>query len=361
MSFMRNNYWLHRISHHAEVSYPLLEKNYLSIGFSDFAYEGFVENVLNGGDTQEERWKMFDEIVEDIWGEKKRTRHNLWRYIEGFKKGDLIIVPGSGVFSIYEIVAERPKRIGEVNLTELRTWNDNVLIFKDGLLYSTDEKLIDLGFVWEVKPIHKNISRYDYADSLLTSRMKIRSTNANIYDLSSSIEKAVYAFNKNKPINIHSQLIESIAPNILLSLKQELTPDKLECLVKWYFERIGANDVYIPPKNEKGKEGDADVIATFEFIKLIIYCQVKFHNGQTDDWAVKQILDYKNRKASINTDDNSSMDDEYSRLNWVISSGDGFSEQSINTAKQEKIQLIDGLKFSRMLLEAGMLNLNKAF
>ena len=30
------NYWLHRISHMQAVSYPLLEKGYLSIGFKDF-------------------------------------------------------------------------------------------------------------------------------------------------------------------------------------------------------------------------------------------------------------------------------------------------------------------------------------
>ena len=176
-----------------------------------------------------------------------------------------------------------------------------------------------------------------------------------------SIEKSVTAFLKGKPINIHSQLIENIAPTVLNSLKQELNPDKLEYLVKWYFERIGATEVYIPSKNESGKEGDADVIATFESLKLIIYCQVKFHSGQTGDWAVQQILDYKNKKEKMNEDDNNSMDDEYSRINWVISSGDEFSEKSSNVAKQEKIQLISGLKFSKMLLEAGILNLNKAF
>ena len=30
------NYWLHRISHEREVSYDLLEKGYLTIGWSNF-------------------------------------------------------------------------------------------------------------------------------------------------------------------------------------------------------------------------------------------------------------------------------------------------------------------------------------
>ncbi|MDP1971936.1 MAG: hypothetical protein Q8J87_03120, partial [Sediminibacterium sp.] len=90
------NYWLHRISHHAEFSYPLMELNLLSIGFSDFAYDGFINRVLNGGETWEKRWETFENEVEEIWGEKPRTRHNLWRFIEGFKKGDWVIIPGNG-------------------------------------------------------------------------------------------------------------------------------------------------------------------------------------------------------------------------------------------------------------------------
>ena len=36
---MERDYWIHRISHIAEISYPLLENNYLSYGFSDFEEE----------------------------------------------------------------------------------------------------------------------------------------------------------------------------------------------------------------------------------------------------------------------------------------------------------------------------------
>ena len=56
------NYWLHRISHHAEVSYPLLDKNILSIGFSDFVNQGFIDAVLKD-DTWEERWGFFRKKV----------------------------------------------------------------------------------------------------------------------------------------------------------------------------------------------------------------------------------------------------------------------------------------------------------
>ena len=45
-------YWLHRISHHKEVSYPLLDNNMLSIGFSDFSNQEFIDDVLRE-DTKE--------------------------------------------------------------------------------------------------------------------------------------------------------------------------------------------------------------------------------------------------------------------------------------------------------------------
>ena len=123
---------------------------------------------------------------------------------------------------------------------------------------------IDLGFYWEVKPIAKNMSRKDFADSALTSRMKIRTTNTNILDLKESVEKALISYEKDKPINLYSEILEKITPQVLKSLKSELNPDKFENLVKFYFEKNGATDVYIPAKNEKGKEGDADVVAIFE-------------------------------------------------------------------------------------------------
>ena len=46
------NYWLHRISHLAELSYPLLEKGYLTIGFSDFSDELTINNVENNNENE---------------------------------------------------------------------------------------------------------------------------------------------------------------------------------------------------------------------------------------------------------------------------------------------------------------------
>jgi predicted Mrr-cat superfamily restriction endonuclease len=350
------NYWLHRISHHAEVSYPLLEKGYLSIGWSDFSTPEFIAEVCS-----ENGWLNFEKHFEE-WG-YPRNRYNLWRFIVEMKKGDWVVVPSWGTFSVFEIEDDIVLSIPLlINLFAIKDWSGNTIeIGENGYLYNTgikDDKnenlLIDLGFFRKVKPIAIGISRYEYADAALTSRMKIRQTNSDISDLKESVEKALTAFKKEKPLNIYSQIVEKASQQILDTIQSELTPDKFESLVKWYFERIGATNVYIPSKNENGKEGDADVVATFEFIKTIIYTQVKFYSGETSSWAIEQITDYKSQK------DRDGIDDGYSKIAWVISSSDGFSDEARNKAKEANIQLFDGKTFATMLLEAGIANLNGA-
>ncbi len=342
--------WLHRISHHAEVAYPLLDNGYLSIGYSDFSKAEFIAGVCgeNGG-------PVFEKYFDDNWGYRPRTRNNLWRFVAEMGETDMVIVPSWGTFSVYEFTEDMARPVSEIDLLEIKDWHGNLIIKKDdGLLYQAKDEgaLVDLGFVRKVKLIKKDIPRYEYADSALTSRMKIRSTNADISDLQSSIEKALAGFATGQPLNIYSQIIAKTRQHILDTIREELTPDKFEVMVKWYFQRIGATEVYIPSKNESGKEGDADVVAVFEPIRTIIYSQVKFHTGETNSWAIEQIKSYKDQKEI--------MDDGYSKISWVISTADNFSKESYDLAKEAKVQLVDGKQFTKMLIEAGLVNLDKA-
>ncbi|GIW68038.1 MAG: hypothetical protein KatS3mg096_906 [Candidatus Parcubacteria bacterium] len=349
--------WLHRISHHAEVAYPLLANGLLSIGFSDFNEPNFIKVICG-----ENGWESFEKYFDDYWGKRPKTRYNLWRFIVEMRKGDLIVVPSWGTFSVYELIEDMARPVSEIELSEIKDWHGNKIEKKeDGYLHRTTtdkstnkskDEIIDLGFVRKVKLIKKDIPRNEYADSALTSRMKIRYTNADISDLKESIDKALDAFKKGQPLNIHSQIIDKTRQSILDTIRTELNPEKFEILVKWYFQRIGASDVYIPSKNESEKEGDADVVAVFEPLKIIIYAQVKFHEDETDSWAIEQINDYKNQKET--------MDDGYTKIGWVVSSADNFSEKCYNLAKEVKVQLVDGKQFTKMLLEAGIANLDNA-
>jgi predicted Mrr-cat superfamily restriction endonuclease len=339
--------WLHRISHHAEVAYPLLDNGYLSIGYCDFSEADFITDSCG-----ENGWQLFEKYFDDNWGQRPKTRYNLWRFVAEMSKGDLIVVPSWGTFSVYELTEDRAEPVSEIELCDIKDWHGNYIEKKEnGLLYKKTGEHIDLGFVRKVKLIKKDIPRYEYADAALTSRMKIRSTNADISDLKGSIEKALEGFTKGQPLSIYSQIIAKTQQSILDTIRGELTPGKFEILVEWYFKRIGASDVYIPSKNESGKEGDADVVAVFEPLKTIIYSQVKFHTGETSSWAIEQITSYKDQKDS--------MDDGYSKICWVISTADSFSKESYDFAKEAKVQLVDGKQFTKMLIEAGVVNLDK--
>lgn len=347
-----SRYWLHRISHCQETSRPLLEKGFLTIGFSDFSNSEF----LNYG------WNDFNEKFQEEWDYLPRSRHFLWRFLHEMSEDDFVLVPGEGTYSVYEIkgVAEP---IGRIPVSDLRTWTGDTVEEREGLLY-TQDKLIDLGFFRRVKlhriggengPEAKDINRYEYADNALTRRLRFRGTNADISDLENSIRRSLAHYRNQKPLNLHSRIVEEMTERILDLICEELTPDKFESLIKWYFRKIGASAIDIPPRNEPDRAGDADIIATFEPIKTIIYVQAKFHgpDSETDEWAVEQIREY--------VDYSDTEDDGYSKISWVVSTCDDFTERCQNMANLHGVTLINGQEFARMLIHAGIEGLDTAF
>ncbi len=340
------NIWLHRISHHAEVAYPLLKRGFLSTGFCCFIEPEFIaESCSKNG------WLAFENHFKNIYGRQKR-RYNLWRFIAEMHQGDWVVVPSMGTFSIYELTEEMARSIKELDITDIKDWNeDKIKIRKGGLLEDQYESTIDLGLVRKVKPIKEDIPIQAYVDPVLRSHMKLRNTTVNITDLKSSVEKALSAFEKQVPFSNYSQIIEKTSQNILDTTRMELPPEKFASLVRWYFLKIGASEVFIPTKNENCKDGEADVIAIFEPIRTIIYAELIFLPSKKINWAFKLIDDYWNPYDI--------MDDGYSKINWVISFADNYSQKSSILAKEKKVQLIDGKQFAKMLMETGIGNLNK--
>lgn len=141
--------WLHRISHHAEASYPLLDRGCVSIGFSDFADDVFLQGVINGGRG------YFEKEFDRLWRRRPKTRISLWNFVTQMNSGDRIVIPSSGTFSVYSIVGDRALAIGEIEIQGLKTWSgDQVIRGEKGLLWNGKTKqLIDLGFVREVVPL----------------------------------------------------------------------------------------------------------------------------------------------------------------------------------------------------------------
>ena len=269
------------------------------------------------------------------------------------KAGDWVIVPTYGAFSICELLDDEPIMIKDIKDIIIKNWNGDIISRDEkGYLINANNDKIDLGFARRIKIIQKTISRYDYADGALTARLKVRQTNVCINDLKESIQKALEGFNNNKPIHFRNE-INDVIPNICSIIQTKLNPDKFEYLIKWYFERIGASSVVIPPKKSSTKVDyeDVDIIATFDLLKTIYYVQAKHYRGETGSWGAEQISHLKELE-SVKDD---RQDDGYTKVYWLVSSSESFSEECINKAKETNVQLIDGKTFASMLLDAGFL------
>ncbi len=344
-------YYLHRISHELRWSDPLLkEKNLLSIGWAGFAAS---EDWSRGPQDLSHIPENVEIYCKKQGWKSSRSRFGLQRFLQ-MRQGDRVVVPTWGAFHVYEVTDNKCLVAPDIEkeLQNLKSWSGKCAFIEDkDLKESNEEKnkttTVDLGFFRRVEKVQREIPRVGYADAALTSRMKVRQANVEITDLSNNIEEAINAFKAKRPINLREIVLEECAKSVRETILKKLNPDKFEGLIKLFFKHQGA-DAIIPPKNEKDKQGDADVIATFELLKFIVYVQAKHHDGETDDWAVEQIESYRDNKIGAMTGD------EYSRTAWVISTAESFSEDCENLAKRENVRLIDGIKFAELLLDAGI-------
>jgi hypothetical protein len=346
------NYWIQRISYNAHITYPLLDKGYLCIGWSDFVkFENYVDNVRREGG-----WNYMESCMLEDWGALTTNRHQLWRYMVNMKVGDWVVVPKAGTFSVYEIEVDSPISIADYKETIYDWYGVEYKRNENGLIINEEGKVVDLGFLRKVKLIRKDISRYKYCDNILTSRLKVRQTNVNIWGIRESVLNAIQNYDDNKPIDLRAD-IENIIPNICESIQKILSQEKFEMLVNWYFDRVGASNVYIPSKNPSDKESyeDIDVEATFDLLRTTYYVQVKHHKGKTAEWAAMQVA--KKKELHERTENA----DGYTRVYWALTSADDFTDECKKIAQDEKIQLINGKEFASMLIDAGLANVNDAF
>ena len=317
-------YYLHRISHHMEWSHPLLDdKSLLSIGWAGFgAKPDFVHQ-------HQHDWSKVSNTIEGEWG-KLRSRFGLQRFLE-MEHGDRVVVPTWGAFHVYRVADNERLVPGQIanHLNDLRSWDGKSAVIREGCIEEQNGdplREIDLGFFRRVEPLARDIPRSGYADAKLTARMKVRQTNVEITDLRESIEDSIARYKENRPINLRNLVMGKCAPEVKETILAALSPDDFEKLIAQYLKLQGAT-TDIPAKNESDKEGDADVIATFESLKLIIYVQAKRHDGETDAWAVEQIQQYAKYQKGLGDDD------EFVRLPWAISTAGEFSESCKDRAR----------------------------
>lgn len=308
----KKNYWMHRCNH--ESGLVILDKEQrLTIGFSDCANHSEMLETIQNKDQN----KCFDRLYEDIYnGEIWRSRYSLWNFTCEMTKGDIVVVPRPGGFSICQLT--------------------------EGPIVSPRRTQCDIGFEWNVELLTSVLSpRENYAPADLLSRMKSRQTNLVINDLAEDIETALRRCREQKPFSLPVDLSEQCY-KILAGYS---SPDHLERLVQDYFTRIGAR-TEILPKNYSGKEGDCDVSAVFPALRLTISVQVKKHQGITRVDAVNQIADYAEAKNQ--------EEENWSFIEWVVSMADDFSNDAKEAAKKRGVILLNGKEFCSMLIANGI-------
>lgn len=340
---MERRYWLHRISHEWEVSYSLLEKGYLSIGWRRFLHSDILAWIAADG---EHGFNTFMARQQ----ETGRSRWNLWYFCQ-FRPGDRVVVPlFDHEFTIVEVTGTAFPVDALCGSSLLTQKNDPAEINRQGIRNTATGKIYDIGFLVKVKALRPHPIKRSFADARLSSKMKLRQTNAEITSIAGSIEAALSA---EAPASLHAALLDASLERFQNVIQQNVTPDGLERLVCWYMKKKGASSAWIPAKNERDKKNgaDADVIAEFEALRVIFYIQVKKHQGQTSGWAVHQVAEYASQKQDDAND--------YTYIPWVISTAE-FDADAVQDAKTKGVRLIGGGDFMKMLLDCGIDSIDEA-
>lgn len=342
------NYWMHRISHEREIKQVLLDNDGLLLtGWGKVSNDDFLGRVL-GKDRE-----AFDITYEKDFGQLTRNRYCLYMFLNDFQKGDYVIVPGDRGdkdFSVYEIIGDKPiskEHVAEyVNSVPGR----NTFDYSGGKYYrkGTQDEL-ELGFFWQVKPVETNISRDGYADNALRKRLKFQMTNIGMTDLADSIEEAIKNKRANKPINLREELAEAASKSILGKLTTRINDSGLEKVVEWYLQRLGATTSIPPRQRLSHSQGDSDVIAVYDDLRVVVMVQVKQYLSEVDKNAVEQVVlasRYYEPKYPA-----------YTSLLWVVATCDKFTEDAITYANDNNVRIIGGEEFAQMILDVGIKDL----
>ncbi|TDM41582.1 hypothetical protein ETI10_00405 [Macrococcoides goetzii] len=336
-------YLMQRISHESEVAEKMLEKGYVSIGWGDFRKhdlnlaQKLVDKVQHEKIDKYEFGQWFKVLAKETPMSWLTSRQGYFLY--NFLKldpGSIIIVPKSYVFDIYKVI-EKPEVYSEK---------------KSGLSSESD-----IGFMVKVEPLHTNVSRSDYLDSALSSKLKYRATNLVFSEEDGKkIEELVQNIERKVPAHDFSKTKIAIIEQIHDYITQKINEAQFEKLIKEYMKHIGSKNAKIPAKNERGENesiADVDIKAPFPNLGIVIYVQAKHHNGTSNTHGIKQLLAYENE-----------IDESLKNLvpfKWFITTGELeedaidklIKDEKIKTDGIENIKIVSGKDFAKMLYESG--------
>ena len=231
------NYFMHRINggkNAFEISHKLLESGYLSIGWSDFSSQQFVQDVMkNGISAIDEKYQL------EHWA-LSRNRWCLWRFLKEMQSGDYVLVPGFPNWenvSIFKIVDNTIYS------------NDNAPKDIELLAEAREKRQADLGFYRKVEVVKKDVLRAN-VDEKLHRRLKIQQTNACIKDLELEINNTLNAIvgkatQKEQAFDISTAVYCIYSESNNLSSNQSLLKDNFRYIIPIYQRAYSWNETEI--------------------------------------------------------------------------------------------------------------------
>lgn len=299
----------------------MIKKEQIVIGWSNTENKLFDSKLDRDGFKQILK-SLYPSYIDNPYSLGQATGY-LWRFIREMEIGNYAIVPISKAFYIGEITG-------------------NLIFMPDKLL---DDTAIRRNVKWlnNGKPILRN-----YCGAGLISRLKYQGTCVSASDLIDDIETALdYAKKKEKP-NFKNQLNESLkqeAAKFLVSKNSYLDDRKFENLVQQLMIGLGAKSSIIPAKTTyKDSIADVDVLADFIHLGIKIYIQVKKHNHESDEYAVRQLME----AMKIDNPDGSNP-----IFGWVVTSGK-FTDYAEKLANDNGIKVVNGEDLAEMIITVGL-------
>lgn len=324
MDEQNKNYWFHRVCYEWQVAYTLLEKGYLSIGWSDMGYDKYLDILKEN----------FDAVQISEWNDYIRNKKYLRTFICEMKQDDIVIVPKYGFYEFYKIVDDTVITRDKLNEYELELKSiSGIDVIKDSDNYlSVNGKIIDLGFFRKVEKI-KTISKNSCGNAF----------NNQFDNLVINISMNNYKNEINSIINATNNYENTNKYDVMSDVQANINHYNLEMLTEWFFYRVGQsvimsdsvfNNVYMTKPIQLIYKY---FIINSDISKNNIYAVVNNDNNTyvNEQWVLYNIKRFKNNSNAYKL--------------WVISLFNDYSD-AIKRQIDERINLFTYKEFISLLL-----------
>lgn len=297
-----------------------LEHDQIIIGWSRAA--GLISENLS--------WHKFRSIVSETYYSNEMNLRkagsaagHLWRFINDFKVGDLVVVPYGSNFYVAQI---------------LGTPTYDATRLADDTAYRRNVKWLN-----NKQPIPRALAR-----SALVSRMKSQGTCVDATDLLPLIEECLSVCKKDETPSFNKDLQSRLVKETLDEIRSgRMDSFRFEHFIKDIMLGLGAVDAYVVPRN---KDTGADILATFNIagtIRQVVAIQAK--HWQPEPPVGKEVVEQLIR----------GIEAESANLGMVVTSGTISDEAALAAEeyfeeKGIKIELVDGEQFSKLIVEYGI-------